>query len=81
MVNNHTQVAIIIAHISKGFIYFASGSISSLNMKPLHSVRCDAKDLYHSDLWWTDQPRAPLGTWGSTRETRIVEGCVISDEI
>ena len=81
MVNHNTQDAIIVVHISKGFIDFASGSISSLNMKPLHSVRCDTKDLYHSYLWWTDHPRAPLGTWGSNRETRIVEDCVISDEI
>ena len=81
MVNNNTQGAIIIAHISKGFIHFASGSISSLNMNPPHSVRCVAKDLDHSDLWSTDHPRAPLGTRGSNREAKIVKGSVISDEI
>ena len=70
MVNNNTQGAIIIAHISKGFIHFASGSISSLNMNPPHSVRCVAKDLDHSDLWSTDHPRAALGTRGSNRKAK-----------
>ena len=71
----------IVAHISKGFIHFTSGPISSLNMNPTHSVRCITKDLEHNDLWSTDHPRAPLDTRGSNREAKIVEGCVISDEI
>ena len=81
MVNNNMKGAIIVAHISKGFIYFASGSISSLNMNPPHSVRCVTKDLDHKDLRSTDHPRAPMGTRGSNREAKIVEGCVISDKI
>ena len=81
MVNNNTQGAMIVAHMSKGFIHFTSGSISSLNMNPTHSVRCITKDLEHNDLWSTDHPRAPLDTRGSNREAKIVEGCVISDEI
>ena len=81
MVSNNTQGTIIVAHISKGFIHFASGSISSLNMNPPHSVRCVTKDLDHSDLWSTDHPRAPSGTKGSDCEAKIVEGCVISDKI
>jgi hypothetical protein len=81
MVNKNTQVAIIVAHIFKDLIHFASGSISSLNMNPPHSVRCVAKDLDHSDLCSTDHSRATLGTRGSNREAKIVKGCVISDEI
>ena len=50
MVNNNTQGAIIDVHISKGFIHFASDCINGLNMNPPHSVRCDTKDLDHSDL-------------------------------
>lgn len=51
MVNYNTLGAIIVAHISKDFIYFASGSISSLNM--------------NSTL--RDHPRASLGTRSSNR--------------
>ena len=81
MVNNNTQGAIIVAHMSKGFIHFTSGSISSLNMNQTHSIRCVTKNLEHNDLWSTDHPRAPLGTRGPNREAKIVEGCGISDEI
>ena len=56
MVNYNTLGAIIVAHISKGFIYFASGSISSLNMNPTHR----------------DHPRASIGTPGPKRSPWVI---------
>jgi len=64
MVNYNTLGAIIVAHISKDFIYFASGSISSLNTElPLEITQ-----------GLRLEPGVRTGA-------KIVEGCVISNEI
>ena len=59
---NHAIGSSITEHISKGFINFALGAISSLDMSTPHGVRCIAKSLDHSDLWTARSPKNPIGT-------------------
>ena len=59
---NHAKGSRITEHISKDFINFALGAISSLDMNTPHGVRCIAKSLDHRDLWTVRSPKNPIGT-------------------
>jgi len=49
-------------HISKGFINFALGAISSLDMNTPHGVRCIAKAWITAISGRQAHPRNPIGT-------------------
>ena len=54
---NHAKGSSNTEHIPKGFINFALGAISSLDMNTPHGVRCIAKSLDHRDLWTARSPK------------------------
>lgn len=78
---HNAQGATVVAHITKGFVHSALGSIGSFDVNPSHRIGGVAEALNHENFWLAFDPWAPIGAWAADGEARIVKVRIVANEI